>query len=211
MFGHAPLRFVSPLTFSVPASKKRDCLLQGRSGHARAGLPTCVPAACLRYYDSSVSTDLNLLYEVAVDEEYIPPLQDIFSRGAKSLSCCNRVTVGSCARCLSPSLSQALSLASVSFSVKQPSADIRRTTRLSATATYANCSSGDVSSSFTLSSVDARVVTITSGSATGTFVIAASYQWKTATSSSIGNTHWNALRGISATRGARICMRQRSP
>jgi hypothetical protein len=110
-----------------------------------------------------------------------------------------------------PSLSQALSLASVSFSVKQPSADIRRTTRLPATATYANCSSGDVSSSFTLSSVDARVVTITSGSATGTFVIAASYQWKTATSSSIGNTHWNALRGISATRGARICMRQRSP
>ncbi len=60
------------------------------------------------------------------------------------------------------------SLASVSFSLKQSPEDIRGTTRLTAAATCANCSSGDVRSSFPLSSVDAWVVRITSGSATGT-------------------------------------------
>jgi hypothetical protein len=113
-----------------------------------------------------------------------------------------------------PSLSRTQSLASASFSLKQPSADIRGTTRLTATATYANCSPGNVSSRFTLSSVDARVVRIASGSATGSFAITPNYQWKTVTafmSSSIGNSHWNALRAISATRGARIFICQRSP
>jgi hypothetical protein len=145
----------------------------------------------------------------------IPPTSGHLSPGCQNPFGAAIVLASALARIVfQPSLSKAQSLASVSFSLKQSSAEIRGTTRLTAAATYANCSSCDVSSNITLSSVDARVVRIASGSATGTFATTASYQWKNATafmSSSIGNIHCIALRAISATRETRICIRQRSP
>jgi hypothetical protein len=147
--------------------RKATVSFKGRCRNARPGLLTGV-RECLRQYDSRVSTGLNLLHEVAVDEEYFRPLEAILSPGAKSLSCCDGLTAGSCADCnsifrLPPAiLSLCLLLAQAVLG------GYRGTTRLTAAATCANCSSGDVSSSFPLSSVDAWVVRITSGSATGT-------------------------------------------
>jgi hypothetical protein len=98
-----------------------------------------------------------------------------------------------------PSLSQAQSLSSLSISPNQPTVDIGGTAQLTATATYSNGSSNNVSSSVTWSSADPRVASVSgsgvvSGSATGNVAITASYQGQTASttiSSSMGNIQWS--------------------
>ena len=83
-----------------------------------------------------------------------------------------------------PALSQAQSLTSLSISPNQPSVVIGGTTQLTATATYTDGSSNDVSSSVAWSSADPRVASVSgsgvaSGSATGNVAITASYQGQT--------------------------------
>jgi hypothetical protein len=98
-----------------------------------------------------------------------------------------------------PSLSQAQSLTSLAIAPSQPKVGIGGTTQLTATATYSNGSSDNVTRSVTWSSADPRVVNVSgdavaSGSATGNVVITASFQGRTATatiSSSIGNIEWS--------------------
>lgn len=85
------------------------------------------------------------------------------------------------------------------ISPSQPTVVIGGTTQLTATATYADGSSNDVSGSVRWSSSDARVVSISAsgvaaGSATGKAAIMASYQGQTAAAivaSSIGNIQWS--------------------
>jgi Ricin-type beta-trefoil lectin domain-like/Bacterial Ig-like domain (group 2) len=97
------------------------------------------------------------------------------------------------------SLTHAQSLTSLSISPNQPAVNIGGTTQLTATATYSNGSSNNVSSSVAWTSADPRIVSISgsgvaSGIATGDVVIAASYQGQTASasvSSSIGNIQWS--------------------
>jgi hypothetical protein len=98
-----------------------------------------------------------------------------------------------------PALSQAQSLTSLSISPNQPSVVIGGTTQLTATATYSDGSSNDVSSGVAWSSADPRVANVSekgvaSGSATGNVAITASYQGETAStviSSSMGNIQWS--------------------
>jgi len=100
---------------------------------------------------------------------------------------------------LEPSLSQAQSLSSLSLSPNQTAVDIGGTAQLTATATYSDGSSNDVSSSVTWSSADPRVASVSasgmvSGSATGNVAITASYQGQSASttiSSSIGDIQWS--------------------
>jgi hypothetical protein len=98
-----------------------------------------------------------------------------------------------------PALSQAQTLSSLSISPDQPSVVIGGTTQLTATATYSDGSSNDVSSGVAWSSADPRIASISgsgvvSGSATGIVAITASYQGQTASSaisSSMGNIQWS--------------------
>jgi Ricin-type beta-trefoil lectin domain-like/Bacterial Ig-like domain (group 2) len=100
---------------------------------------------------------------------------------------------------LQPSLGHAQSLTSLSISPNQPSVVIGGTTHLTATATYSDGSSKDVSSGIVWSSADPRVVSVSgsgvaSGSATGNVAIKASYQGQTASTtiaSSMGNIQWS--------------------
>jgi hypothetical protein len=90
-------------------------------------------------------------------------------------------------------------LTGLTISPIHPTVVIGGTTQLAATATYADGSTNDVSSSVNWKSSDARVVSlsgsgIASGSATGNSAITASYQGQTATAivaSSIGNIQWS--------------------
>jgi hypothetical protein len=84
-----------------------------------------------------------------------------------------------------PSLGQALSLTSLSISPNQPTVVIGGTTQLTATATYSDGSSNNVSSSVAWSSADPRMASVSgsgvaSGSATGNVAITAGYQGQTA-------------------------------
>jgi hypothetical protein len=98
-----------------------------------------------------------------------------------------------------PSLGQALSLTSLSISPNQPTVVIGGTTQLTATATYSDGSSNNVSSSVAWSSADPRIASVSgsgvvSGSATGNVAITAGYQGQTAStviSSSMGNIQWS--------------------
>jgi hypothetical protein len=100
---------------------------------------------------------------------------------------------------LRPSLGEGQSLTALSISPSQPTVGIGATIQLAATATNADGSSHDVSSSVIWSSADPRVVSVSgsglaSGFATGNAAITASYQGHTATvivSSSIGNIQWS--------------------
>ena len=112
--------------------------------------------------------------------------------------CCSPLLL--CALFVFPSsLIQAQSLTSLSISPNQPSVNIGGATQLTATATYSNGSSTNVSSSVAWTSADPRIVGISgsggaSGIATGNVVITASYQGQTASasiSSSIGNIQWS--------------------
>ena len=93
---------------------------------------------------------------------------------------------------------QAQTLSSVSISPNNPTVVIGGTTQLTATATYSDGSTNNVSG-VTWSSADPRLVNVSSsgsasGFATGNVVITASYQGKTATttvSSSIGDIQWS--------------------
>jgi len=97
------------------------------------------------------------------------------------------------------SLILAQSLTSLSLSPNQPSVNIGGTTQLTATATYSNGSSNNVSGSVAWTSADPRIVSVSgsgvaSGIATGNVAITASYQGQTASasiSSSIGNIQWS--------------------
>jgi hypothetical protein len=88
---------------------------------------------------------------------------------------------------------------SLAIAPAQPTVNIGGTTQLTATATYSDGSSDNVSSSVAWSSADPRLVNVSSsgvasGSATGSVVITASYQGKTASvtiSSSIGSVQWS--------------------
>jgi Bacterial Ig-like domain (group 2)/Ricin-type beta-trefoil lectin domain-like len=94
---------------------------------------------------------------------------------------------------------QAQTLTSLAISPNQPSVNIGATTQLTATASYSDGSSNNVSSSVAWSSADPRMVSVSgsglaAGNATGTVAITASYQGQTATasiSSSIGNIQWS--------------------
>jgi Ricin-type beta-trefoil lectin domain-like/Bacterial Ig-like domain (group 2) len=98
-----------------------------------------------------------------------------------------------------PARSQAQSLTSLSISPNQPSVEIGGTTQLTATATYSDGSSNNVSSSVAWSSADPRMASVSSngvvsGSATGNVVITASYQGQAVTTtilSSMGNLQWS--------------------
>jgi Ricin-type beta-trefoil lectin domain-like/Bacterial Ig-like domain (group 2) len=98
-----------------------------------------------------------------------------------------------------PSLSHAQSLSSLSISPSQPAVDIGSTTELTATATYSNGSSENVSRAVTWGSTDSRVVSVSgsgvlSGIATGTVAVTATYRGQTTSvlvSSSIGNIQWD--------------------
>jgi hypothetical protein len=100
---------------------------------------------------------------------------------------------------LQPCLSQGQTLASLSISPGQPTVGIGGTTQLTATATYADGSTKNLSSGVSWSSADPRVVSVSgsgvaSGSATGNVAITASYPGQTATAmmaSSIGNIPWS--------------------
>jgi hypothetical protein len=97
------------------------------------------------------------------------------------------------------SLIQAQSLTSLSISNNQHAVNIGGTTQLTATATYSNGSSNNVSSSVAWTSADPRIVSVSgsgvaSGIATGNVAITASYQGQTASasiSSSIANVQWS--------------------
>ena len=98
-----------------------------------------------------------------------------------------------------PSLGRAQSLISLSISPDQPTVVIGGTTQLTATATYSDGSSNNVSSGVAWSSADPRMASVSSsgvasGSATGNVAITASYQGHTASttiSSSMGNIQWS--------------------
>jgi Ricin-type beta-trefoil lectin domain/Bacterial Ig-like domain (group 2) len=98
-----------------------------------------------------------------------------------------------------PALSLAQTLSSLSISPNQPSVVIGGTAQLTATATYTDGSSNDVSSGVAWSSADPRIASVSgsglaSGSATGNVAITARYQGQTASttiSSSIGNIQWS--------------------
>ena len=100
---------------------------------------------------------------------------------------------------LRPSLSGGQSLTALSISPGQPIVGIGGTTQLAATATYADGTVNDVSSSVSWNSADPRVVSVSggglaSGFATGNAAITASYQGQTETAivaSSIGNVQWS--------------------
>jgi hypothetical protein len=93
----------------------------------------------------------------------------------------------------------AQSFTSLAIAPAQPTVNIGGTTQLTATATYSDGSSNNVSSSAAWSSADPRVVNVSSsgvasGSATGSVVITASYQGQIASatiSSSIGSIQWS--------------------
>ena len=97
------------------------------------------------------------------------------------------------------SAGHAQSFTSLAIAPAQPTVNIGGTTQLTATATYSDGSSNNVSSSVAWSSADPRVVNVSSsgvasGSATGSVVITASYQGQTASatiSSSIGSVQWS--------------------
>jgi hypothetical protein len=97
------------------------------------------------------------------------------------------------------SAGHAQTFTSLAIAPAQPTVNIGGTTQLTATATYSDGSSNNVSSSVAWSSADPRVVNVSSsgiasGSATGSVVITASYQGKTASvtiSSSIGSVQWS--------------------
>ena len=88
---------------------------------------------------------------------------------------------------------------SLSISPDQPTVVIGGTTQLTATATYSDGSSNNVSSGVAWSSADPRLASVSSsgvasGSATGNVAITASYQGHTASttiSSSMGNIQWS--------------------
>jgi hypothetical protein len=90
-------------------------------------------------------------------------------------------------------------LSSISISPSQPTVVIGGTTQLTATATYSNGSTANVSGSVTWSSSDSRMVNVSSsgvasGFATGNVAVTASYQGQSATAtvvSSIGNIQWS--------------------
>jgi hypothetical protein len=100
---------------------------------------------------------------------------------------------------LLPCRSQGQTLVSLSISPGQPTVGIGSTTQLTATATYTDGSTQNVSSGVSWSSADPRVVSVSasgvaSGSATGNVAITASYPGQTATAtmaSSIGNISWS--------------------
>ncbi len=123
-------------------------------------------------------------------EKFLPS----FSRQA---ICCSPLL---CALFVFPSsLIQAQSLTSLSISPNQPTVNIGGATQLTATATYSNGSSNNVSSSVAWTSADPRIVNVSgsgvaSGIATGNVAVTASYQGQTASasiSSSIGNIQWS--------------------
>jgi hypothetical protein len=97
------------------------------------------------------------------------------------------------------SLGHGQSLTSLAISPSQPTVAIGGTTQLTATATYADGSSNNVSSGVAWSSADPRMVNISAsgmaaGSATGNVAITASYQGRIASatiSSSMGNIQWS--------------------
>ena len=90
-------------------------------------------------------------------------------------------------------------LTSLAISPNQPSVNIGGTTQLTATASYSDGSSNNVSSGVAWSSADPRMVSVSAsglaaGNATGTVAITATYQGQTATapiSSSMGNIQWS--------------------
>jgi hypothetical protein len=94
---------------------------------------------------------------------------------------------------------QAQTLTSLAISPNQPSVNIGSTTQLTATASYSDGSSNNVSSNIDWRSADPRMVSVSAsgvavGNATGTVAIIASYQGQTATaslSSSVGNIQWS--------------------
>jgi Ricin-type beta-trefoil lectin domain/Bacterial Ig-like domain (group 2) len=97
------------------------------------------------------------------------------------------------------SVSQAQTVTSLSISPAQASVDIGGTKQLTATATYSNGISENVTSDVAWGSGDARTVSVSgsgiaSGIATGNVAITAGYQGHTASalvSSSIGNIQWS--------------------
>jgi hypothetical protein len=96
-------------------------------------------------------------------------------------------------------LAQAQTVTGLSISPNQPAVEIGGTLQLTATATYSNGSSSNITSGVSWSSADPRVVNISangiaSGQATGNAAITASYQGRSATtavSSSMGNIQWS--------------------
>jgi hypothetical protein len=100
---------------------------------------------------------------------------------------------------LAASSSHAQTLSSLSISPNQPTVGIGGTTQLTATATYSNGSTTNVSGGVTWSTADPRMVNVSSngvasGFATGNVAITANYQGHTATTtvaSSIGNIQWS--------------------
>jgi hypothetical protein len=94
---------------------------------------------------------------------------------------------------------QAQTLTSLAISPNQPSVNIGSTAQLTATASYSNGSSNNVSSSVVWSSADPRMAGVSGsglamGNATGTVAITATYKGQTATaplSSSIGSIEWS--------------------
>jgi Ricin-type beta-trefoil lectin domain-like/Bacterial Ig-like domain (group 2) len=99
---------------------------------------------------------------------------------------------------------QAQTVTFLAISPNQPSVNIGGTTQLTATASYSDGSSNNVSSGVAWSSADPRMVSISAsglaaGNATGTVAITATYQGQTATapiSSSMGNIQWSGPRTI---------------
>ncbi len=97
------------------------------------------------------------------------------------------------------SIAHAQTVTSLSITPNQPSVDIGSTTQLSATATFSNGSSNNVTSGITWSSADPRVVNVSSsglasGFASGSVAITASYNGQSATAtitSSVGNIQWS--------------------
>jgi Bacterial Ig-like domain (group 2)/Ricin-type beta-trefoil lectin domain-like len=94
---------------------------------------------------------------------------------------------------------QAQTLTSLAISPNQPSVNIGGTAQLTATASYSDGSSHNVSSSVVWSSADPRMASISAsglamGNATGTVAITATYKGQIATSplsSSIGSIEWS--------------------
>ena len=147
-------------------------------------------ASYQRRYRSSVSSDVNVS---CVRSAFV---KNSFPRR-------NRFAAFACFLLLA-SFFQALvghaqSFTSLAIAPAQPTVNIGGTTQLTATATYSDGSSNNVSSSVAWSSADPRVVNVSSsgvasGSATGSVVITAGYQGRTASatiSSSIGSVQWS--------------------
>jgi Ricin-type beta-trefoil lectin domain-like/Bacterial Ig-like domain (group 2) len=174
-------------------------------------------AAGQRRYRSSVTNDFNVSCVRSVFMKKASPSIEFFPRPNLFATAINsdgqtKPSVFACllraicclpllllASFFHPSLSQAQTLTSLAIAPTQPAVNIGGTTQLTATATYSDGSSNNVSSSVAWSSADPRVVNVSSrgvasGSATGSVVITAGYQGHTASatiSSSIANVQWS--------------------